>query len=351
MKPLFNFQDPKFNEGFQINVKEFNFDQIEHCKEIFKARGVPFETKQALNDWIIYTEWSGVVKFYSASSVNLPLITYPELFRGAVQLEANTFAISNFDKIDSLLGYAASIEMGTYFVNGSDTHILYDHNGLYSSNYHNADKREISPAEFEAKLKGISPVARKTRKTENQSADNAQCKPKYFKSINSQRIVKATSEIKQNGFKGIVVVPFGSDVLGENAVWVADQFEPCEYPEPIDNNLESVIENENGNSSKGDFPINFGIVETVEQPSMGIDDHDNLDVFHSIEDIKQGFERLVDKTKNLQQENTQLKNKLDFVNPQLLSLTQANIELTKQVEELTQEVFDLKRNLSEPRNT
>ena len=55
--------------------------------------------------------------------------------------------------------------------------------------------------------------------------------------------------------------------------------------------------------------------------------------------------------KQLKQENAQLKDKLNFANPQLLSLTQANIELQKQVAELTQEVFDLKRNLSEPQNT
>jgi peptidoglycan hydrolase CwlO-like protein len=47
----------------------------------------------------------------------------------------------------------------------------------------------------------------------------------------------------------------------------------------------------------------------------------------------------------LKKENAKLKEQLNFANPQLLSLTQANTELQKQVEELTQQVFDLKRLL------
>ena len=41
----------------------------------------------------------------------------------------------------------------------------------------------------------------------------------------------------------------------------------------------------------------------------------------------------------------ELENKLNFANPQLVSLSQSNTDLQKQVEELTQQVFDLKRLL------
>lgn len=47
--------------------------------------------------------------------------------------------------------------------------------------------------------------------------------------------------------------------------------------------------------------------------------------------------------KNALAKIAELENKLNFANPQLLSLSQANADLQKQVKELTQQVFDLNR--------
>ena len=49
--------------------------------------------------------------------------------------------------------------------------------------------------------------------------------------------------------------------------------------------------------------------------------------------------------KNALAKIAELENKLNFANPQLLSLSQTNTDLQKQVNELTQQVFDLKRLL------
>lgn len=295
MKSLFNFQDPKFNEGFSFDISKLTPEQREHFNKIINARGITqlndYDCEDKPFAYVDLTEQT--IAWYRYCQHPNFLITYPELCRGAVQLEANTFAISNFDKIDSLLGYAASIEMGTYFVNGSDTHILYDHNGLYSSNYHNADKREISPAEFEAKLKGISPVVRET--TENQSADNAH--PNYYKAIHSDCIVQWISDTDDMQFKGIVIVDDATCEVGDIAeFWDKDSFEPCNYTPNTD-----VV------SQREDFPE----VDLPSRVSLA-------DKLHKI------LEESISENERLEQENAQIK---------------------EQVEELTQQVFDLKRLL------
>ena len=56
-------------------------------------------------------------------------------------------------------------------------------------------------------------------------------------------------------------------------------------------------------------------------------------------------ERNIYTIQNQTERIVELENKLNFANPQLLSLSQSNADLTKQVEELTQQVFNLKRLL------
>jgi hypothetical protein len=376
MKQLFSLPE-KYSQGFQINVKEFNFDQIEHCKEIFKARGVPFETKQALNDWLIYTEWSGVVKFYSASSVNLPVITYPELCRGAVQLEhGNWTKMYSIAERENLILYAANTaEMAYLYENGAHINTkrilfqvpsgkiavvgLSDYTAPFSHLF-------LSPEQFEAKLRGISPVV---RETENQSADNAQCK-RYLKSTDNECVVEFIQGTIEGRFKGRVMER-GQGGLSKGYVYdgfFCDQFEPYEYSPTIE------------------------VVERVEQPKETIADCDKKTLMdnptiadHIGSHFNLAFDyakALVNENTSLRQENTRLKNdaktdqatisrineKLDEANEDKQELEQENAQLKElnqslasrniytidqqeqtiaqlkeQVEELTQQVFDLNR--------
>jgi len=205
---LFNL-DSKYDRGFQIDMSQLTEEQRNHVLQIFDARGV----KVIPNGCPLKFQWSkqyisllkevdgNNMKLWDGGFEDLPLITYPELCRGAVQLEVNTFAVFTSAKKLELKAYAKSIGLknnseGRYMLSGTMGGVAYakDFSVVHPT---------ISSVEFEQKLRGISPVV---RETEKQSADNAQCKPKYLKAKeDNSLIVEWESKINHKEFYGRVV--------------------------------------------------------------------------------------------------------------------------------------------------
>lgn len=345
MKPLFNFQDPKFNEGFQIDMSLLTEKQRNHVLQMFEARGVKWMGGESATErtdtlWggygaLIYK--NGTLAQGQGKFEQLPPIPYPELCRGAVQLEhGNWTKMYSIAERENLILYAANTaEMAYLYENGAHMttkRILFqvpsgkiavvglsDDTAPFSHLF-------LSPAEFEQKLLGISPVVRET--TENQSADNAQ--PKYFKAKKSGVIIQWLSDLGDELFKGVVVYSnFSKYKVGDNSwLWQKSGFEPCEYTPNI-----KVV----------DSPA-------VEQP-----------IPSDREDVVLGYyKRIENQNKRLYNENTRLKNdaktdqatisrineKLDEANEDKQKLEQENAQLKEQQQNTWSEKETLKNALA-----
>lgn len=332
MKPLFNFQDPKFNEGFSFDISKITPEQREHFNQIINARGITQVKDYDCEDRpFAYVDLQeNTIAWYRYNIKPVFVITYPELCRGAVQLEDGKYCVGDYNKLKSIWTIAQQNNLPLKTILNINGDILVWENGGLVSRYYNsvksASNEEISPEEFEAKLRGISPVVRETEILQDDEPQGMNKSAvvevgKYYKGIYDGTIVKCTGKGNDwDVFAGVVVFSgHTANPLNKTSdAWIKECFLPCDYDE------QNTTEKQSADNA----------------PSMGIDDHANLDVFHSIEDIKQGFERLVE-------QNKRLKQKLNIANPQLLSVTQTNTDLTKQVEELTQQVFDLKRENSQ----
>jgi hypothetical protein len=90
-----------------------------------------------------------------------------------VQLEPNEYATGDTLKIGELFKYAKHLGLCRYvkYVRGENAIYFTPHKTIYTTL--NVNKGSLTIEDFEAKLRGISPVIRENRTTE--SADNAQC--------------------------------------------------------------------------------------------------------------------------------------------------------------------------------
>lgn len=241
MKTNQPFNNEELNKGFQMDTSLLTHEQLTHVLQIFEARGTPVGLKQS-DAW----KWLGFylggdsrnmdVEFSPVFNNHLPVIDYPTLCRDAVQLEPNS--VTEFiHSEDCRKAWEYWLSVGGSSDNkhfGNSIALVWEkrYENVYLNLFNGGllgtfNKKIVSSEkEFEQRLRGIYPVVRENRTTET---------PRYFKSKESQRIVKATSEIKENRFKGIVVIPFGSDEVGEEAVWIADRFVECDYTpkEPV----------------------------------------------------------------------------------------------------------------------
>jgi hypothetical protein len=336
MKPLFNLPE-KYSQGFQIDMSLLNEEQRNHVLQMFDARGLklPIDYIPYRGDFFLsYSNnsigYSSVSYPTSILNENLPLITYPELCRGAVQLENYCFCIADSPQSNTIMQYADMLGIYEREIGRPCGYLSYADDTVIFCEFCQEECTEISPDEFEAKLRGIFPVVRET--TEKQSADNAQCK-RYLKSTDNECVVEFIEGTIEDRFKGRVIER-GQGKLSKGYVYdgfFCDQFEPCDYTPAVEVSPE--VEQPKETIS------DCGKKTLMDNPTIAdhIGSHFNLAFDYA--------KALVNENTSLRQENAQLKDKLNFANPQLLSLTQANTDLTKQVEELTQQVFDLKRLL------
>lgn len=239
------FNDSKLNAGFQMDTSLLTPEQLGHVLQIFEARGV---SVMPLNEYRKHLAYFGNNLVTSnqhehRDSVNMeltvPVIDYPTLCRGAVQLEPNTYAIASNEKICELLQCAQSLEMGHYMVHALDNYIHIDGTGLYPSSYANEGKVRISPEDFERKLRGIYPVGENNATTEPVVKDcliTETDKPRYLKCKTSPLVVKflRNHQYSDIHFEGEVVTPINNLEAGDTSDrFLISCFEECDYtPEP-----------------------------------------------------------------------------------------------------------------------
>jgi hypothetical protein len=311
MTQLFNFQDPKFNEGFSFDTSKLTKEQLEHFYAIINARGIT-----QVNDagepqrHYAYVDIAEQTLGWYTSHIGKQ-IAYPELCSGAVQLESSMWAYISSAWAMDMYNYCISAGLLYAFDNQNAPCYGVWRNGQleYGHKVKPKDAVEVYWGIFYQKLKGIYPVV---RETEKQSADNAQGK-RYLKGKVTGVIVEWVSDIDasygHNLFKGCVVsIANSSSEIGEENTYGLEDFEPCDYTP------------------------NIKVVETVEQPKETITDCGKKTLIDNptiADHIGSHFNLAFDYRKALVNENT--------------SLRQENAQLKEQVEELTQQVFDLNR--------
>jgi hypothetical protein len=177
---LFNL-DSKYDRGFSLDTSVLSKEQLEHFYAIINARGITQvnDAGEPQKHYARVDIAEQTLGWYTSHIAKE--ITYPELCRGSIQLKPLSYCVvRNELKVHGLLNYADLIQINNkefLYENGQPI-IRYGQDGYINSAFNvNITEYEISPEEFEAKLKGIYPVVRENRTTEKQSANNAQCKP------------------------------------------------------------------------------------------------------------------------------------------------------------------------------
>lgn len=213
-----SFNDEKINAGFQLDTSLLNPEQIEHVLKIFEARGINFHIGKPTKIKLDFSknkiiEFEDGVLYQPDCSVKLktPLIDYPTLCRGAVQLEVGNWCIANMEQCKKITGYS-SIDVS---VTQNDTSLFVGYH------WQGGHSLKLSPEDFEDKLRGIYPVAKQSLTTETK---------RYMKAINSGFIVEVD---KENGllFSGAIVDPCGTEweVGAKCNTFRRNLFEPCDY--------------------------------------------------------------------------------------------------------------------------
>lgn len=324
MKP---FNTKELNEGFQLDTSLLTPEQLSHVLQIFEARKIPISPKQSDNwSWLIYSQWAGEVSFYSTSakpvqiekdkwSSAYPIIDYATLCRGSVQLEPKTTTVCTIEVAKELMRYCEFINHGAEYA-PREGGILFE----YRCKGFTHDATKISPEDLERKLHGIYPVSaiaigrlfaeekvvvpESTQKLGNNplSANNATTENPVVKDCLITETDKPSRYLRHKTVNGLIVEwhknkkhgEFQATVIQQGASvwpvgdkssrWVLESFEPCDYT-PV---FEFV---------KEDSPA-------TEQP-----------IRYTAEAIMQ---RILDKSKKLEQENAQLReekiNVIDLLN-------------------------------------
>lgn len=186
MDKLFNFEDETLNKGFQIDMSLLSPEQREHVLKIFEARGYFHKNYKTLKD-----SWDSIIKYplvcfnpngndcslayygngtskenIRKNLANNALIDYPTLCRAAVQLEPREYAIGNTLEIRELFEYAKYIGLCQFvkYVGGENAIYCTPHRTIYTTI--NLNKGSLTINEFEAKLRGVSPVVKQSLTTE-----------------------------------------------------------------------------------------------------------------------------------------------------------------------------------------
>lgn len=188
------------NKGFQLDTSLLSPEQLGHVLQIFEARGIPVLNSPELTPitfgkkLIEYEAKSlqynhngnGAIGFSTFDSYgDLPIIDYATLCRGAVQLELHNWAkMESIALRENLIMYAANTaEMEYGYDEGVEAynsrHIVYGtirpttKIGIVGTDETRGflTIMELSPEDFERKLRGIYPV-KETEKGE---------KPRYLK--------------------------------------------------------------------------------------------------------------------------------------------------------------------------
>ena len=229
MKNHFNFTDPKLNDNHHIDCENLTPEQLEHVLKIYAARGFHETNERNGCRYLCFMPTYGTIGWYARGGS--PEIDYPTLARAAVQLDDNTYAVFRINKRHELTEYAQAIgvwsnaDMPSMLFQGMGTLVYRDST--------DSQIKQISPEEFEHKLKGIYPVVRENRTTEN---IGEAVKPKYLKQPKLGLIVEF---IKDQGdgvfFTGKVVDSGKSEHCPVGYIgngFVVGAFEPCDYTPP-----------------------------------------------------------------------------------------------------------------------